>query len=167
MIFMMMMRWSLLVPTKHERCKMITLTQDISRLTLHANFERACLLPDASVSITHLCALLRQVDPDFFTNNGAFEAFYGNEFHDYTDFDLMVTALMDIHTETLLEDNTAGFYHALGHYGIPDLPDEANWGDSVDQLLDALLSYFNHDFPSTNGTANCINAVDAEFVECA
>lgn len=120
---------------------MINLTQDIKRLSLHANFEAVCRLPVAKLSITHLCTLIRDTDPYFFSNNIAFDSYYYDEDADYSDFDLMVQALKDSHAQTLLEDNSSGFYGALRRYSFPDLPNEANWGDSVEQLLDALLSY--------------------------
>jgi hypothetical protein len=146
-----------------------TLTQDIKRLSLHANFEKACTLPYAKSAIEHLCALIHTADEDFFSNNGAFEAFYEDEYATYSDFELMVHMLKELHVHTLFEDNTSDFFNAMSRYGIPSLPDEDNWGDSVDQLLDALASYWN--FPAVYqvkvrpAEGNNANIADAKHVE--
>jgi hypothetical protein len=117
----------------------------------------------------HLCTLIRDAAPEFFSNNSAFEHLYDDAYADYSDFDFMVKALKDIHVETLLEDNSAGFYDALRHYGIPELPNEARWGDSIEQFLDMLLSCSNIPTGSSPVCAmtstNCSDIIDAEYVE--
>lgn len=154
------------------------LTQDIQRLMLHAKFEEVCALAPCKEAIRDLCTKICEADPGFFSNNEAFESWYEDGYSEYSDFELMVEALKDLHGARLqIDDKSSFFYSMMNRYAIPELHGEKRWGDAVDQVLDvleesvgfAVTMYTSTDeirlsqSPDTDPS----DIVEAEFVEVA
>lgn len=121
------------------------LTTDYQRLMLHAHFEEVCQLPKSRAAILHMCDLLRAADPEFFSDNGAFEGQSDDDDYNYMDFELAVEMLKQIHLSTLFVDNSPGYAAALNHFGVPQCANERHRGDTVSELLSALQSYISFD----------------------
>ena len=123
----------------------MNLTSNPHRLMMHAYFERVCELPESRRSIRIMCEHILDVNPNFFSDNEGFEEQYDDSSYDYTEFDLALVMLKQVHFATLFEDNTAGYHAALSKFNVPECRNEEVWGDTVSELLDAISSYVNFD----------------------
>jgi hypothetical protein len=154
---------------------MIELAQDIQRLMLYAKFEAVCAISPCKEAILNLCAQIRNADPNFFSDNEAFESWHEDDNLEFTDFDLMVAVLKNLHMTRLhVDDSSTAFYSVLSHYAIPELDGEARWGEAIDTILDVLANSFEftvtmHSITDSSSAAPCTfspdDIVDAEFAE--